>query len=66
MVCYFFRLELRLWNVDPLKGGSGQMSPMPFFVKILLRFSCYFLLIKYLMLNSTKCMLAVETFAIFH
>ena len=34
--------------------------------RTLLRFSRYFLLIQYLMLNLIKCLLAAETFVIIH
>ena len=50
--------------MDLLKGGTGQMSLMPSHLEpagILM-----FFVIKYIMLNLTKCLLTSETFALIH
>ena len=67
-----FRLFLENINgfVDLLKGVQHKVLQCLFFnydpTGILLFFVNYFLVIKYRMLNLTKCLLAAETFAIIH
>ena len=52
--------------VDPLKGGPRANVSNASFLKRSCWCLQFFFVIKYLMLNLTKCLLEVETFALIH
>ena len=60
MVYYFYVFTI----VNQVKGGRGNVSN-PFFLNTTSPGSSFFV-IKYFMLNLTKCLLAAEALAIIH